>query len=286
MSDVLILDGALGTELERRGVATNESGWTSRANLTHTHLIREIHEEYIRAGATIITANTFRTNTRAHGASGLSARDLTRRAIGLAQQARKNCKASVQIAASIAPVEDCFSPELTPDDIEALVDEHSEFIKWLVEDGADILLIETMSTLRETKAILQAAEAVSNLPVIVSVVLKDARALLDGTPLPNAVEALASSDILCINCTPLDILNEASMEFASLSKLAGVPFGYYPNASKRLADGNWDLVASSDEEIAQSAMHWVELGASLVGSCCGTTPNTTKAISEFVHTYA
>jgi homocysteine S-methyltransferase len=286
MGNVSILDGALGTELERRDVSTNEPGWTAHANLTHPDLLREIHEEYIQAGATIITANTFRTHPRAHQASGLSARDLTQRAINIARQARKNCNLFTQIAASIAPVEDCFRPELSPIDTDALVQEHSEFIKWLVEDGADILLIETMSTLREAKAALQAAQAISNLPVIVSVVLKDAHTLLDGTVLSTAVEYLASADMVSINCTPLDVLNQASAEFASLAKLSGIQFGFYPNASKRRSDGSWALAASSDDEIAQSSLHWVELGASLVGSCCGTTPATTKAISEMIHTYA
>ncbi len=279
---IFMLDGALGTELERRGIDTSQAGWTSRANLTHPDLVREIHEEYIRSGADIITANTFRTNPRAHRTTGLNAEELTKRGIELAIEARSRCARSVLIAGSIAPAEDCFSPELVPDDSEALFREHAAMAKWITDAGANIILIETMNSLQEAELALGAARSVSDLPIIVSLVIRDSRHMLDGTLLSGAVNALGDADLLSINCTQLSILSAAPEEFVRLSKAAGVPFGFYPNSSEHRYNGEWELRSHSDEEIASAAQHYIDLGATLVGSCCGTTPATTKAISAIL----
>src|SRR5437588_2160168 len=128
-----VLDGALGTELEGRGVNTSGKSWTARGLVSHPDLIFRIHREYLWDGADIITANTFRTNPRALKDTGLDAEALTKKAVRIARKARRQKNALRQVAGSIAPVEDCFSPELVPPSDTALVEEHRVMARWLDE---------------------------------------------------------------------------------------------------------------------------------------------------------
>src|SRR5262245_94057 len=134
-SDVIILDGATGTELTRRGVSTTLPLWSAAALLTHPGVVEAIHRDYVVAGAEIIVANTFRTNVRTLRAAGLLDRapEMNRRAIELARRAAQskiqNRKSKV-VAASIAPVEDCYHAERVPD-YETLLAEHWQMMLWL-----------------------------------------------------------------------------------------------------------------------------------------------------------
>ena len=278
----LLLDGALGTELERRGVDTSGLGWTARANLDSGQLIQSIHQEYLLAGADILSANTFRTNPRAQLGSEFDAFDLTKRAVSHAIQARKSSELvrQVLIAGSIAPAADCFSPELVPENDCDLAQEHGRFARWLKEAGVDLLLIETMSTLREAEIAFKAARRATALPIIVSIVVRDAEHLLDGTTIDDAVTALSGADLLMLNCSSLSVMLAAAPRWADLATGFEIPFGFSPNTSERLDDGTWDLNARSDEEISDAAVFFMSLGASMIGSCCGSTPSTTALIKE------
>ncbi len=127
----LILDGATGTELNRRGVDTGLPLWSANAlmNDRDAKILQEIHEDYLRAGADIITTNTFRTHRRALAPSGNANRafELTRRAVDIARAAIASVKSDSPkfIAGSISTLEDCYRPDLVPTDDE-LRAEHSE----------------------------------------------------------------------------------------------------------------------------------------------------------------
>jgi methionine synthase I (cobalamin-dependent) len=277
---ILLLDGAMGTELERFGIDTRGRAWTSRANLTDPDMVTTVHTAYIDAGADIITANTFRTNRRSHEGTTHDPKYLTERALKLARAAREQSPDhTVWIAGSIAPVEDCFKPEAAPASDDELRTEHSEMVRWLVDGGADIILIETMSTLREAKIALEAARAVSTLPTIISLVPKDGETLLDGTSIDAAFQELSqlAPDVIALNCAPLSIMKLAAKTASEASKKYGVPFGLYANASEK-KKGEWVLIATEDFEFASAAEEWIALGAKLIGSCCGSTPNTTRAL--------
>ncbi|MEK7312266.1 MAG: homocysteine S-methyltransferase family protein, partial [Chloroflexota bacterium] len=132
-SNPLILDGATGTELNRRGVDTGLPLWSANALLTDSGLdtLRQIHLDYLNAGAGIITANTFRTHRRALAGKGYDARELTKRAVETAREAVAQIGNLRYIAGSIAPLEDCYSPQRIPSDAECRT-EHSERIHHLV----------------------------------------------------------------------------------------------------------------------------------------------------------
>ncbi|MCU0709562.1 MAG: homocysteine S-methyltransferase family protein, partial [Pirellula sp.] len=140
ISKRLLLDGATGTELNRRGVDTGLPLWSANALTTDAGLnvLRQVHLDYLNAGADIITTNTFRTNRRALAGKGFSARELTLRAVATAREAIAEFGEPAIVAGSLSSLEDCYRPDLVPPADECLA-EHSERIHHLVEGGVDLL---------------------------------------------------------------------------------------------------------------------------------------------------
>ncbi len=278
--EVVILDGALGTELERRGVPTPGPLWSARALLDHPDVVREIHAEYVRAGAEVITANTFRTNERAVERAGLAgqAESLTRRAVALARGACEGASQPVWVAGSISPVEDCFSPWLVPPD-DALAREHALLAGWLAGAGVDLILVETMNTVREAAAATRAAVA-TGLPTLASFVCRDDGCLLSGEPLATAVAAVAPLGpvALLVNCIPAPRVAAALRELVAHSPL---PVGAYGNLGPPVAAARWQLEATvGPAAYAALAREWAALGARIIGGCCGTTPAHIAALAD------
>jgi S-methylmethionine-dependent homocysteine/selenocysteine methylase len=278
----LVLDGALGTELEGRGVNTSGKSWTARGLISHPDLIYRVHREYLWEGADILTANTFRTNVRALKDTGLDAEALTKKAVRIARKARREKNPLIRVAGSIAPVEDCFSPHLVPASDAALVEEHRIMARWLDEARVDIILIETMNTLREALCALQAVKEESSKYAWVSIVPKDGETMLDGTPLDYAVARLkeGGAHLIALNCAPVSVMMAALPVISKAAKKAGVWFGCYPNSSEKLPDGSWNLRASNNKLMAACALDWMKEGAVMVGSCCHSTPRTTSLIEN------
>ena len=134
----ILLDGAMGTELQRRGADTRLPLWSARALVEAPDLVAEIHREEVEAGADVLTANTFRTHRRTLAKGGLAerSRELSALAVRLAREAAPAGR-PVFVAGSIAPLEDCYRPDLVPEDA-VLEREHSE--------QADSLSLERAST--------------------------------------------------------------------------------------------------------------------------------------------
>jgi S-methylmethionine-dependent homocysteine/selenocysteine methylase len=272
----LVLDGATGTELERRGIACDAPLWSAHALLGDTSVLAAIHRDYVRAGAEILTANSFRTQRRtlAHAGLGERAGELTQRAVALARAALGR---EGFVAGSIAPLEDCWRPDLVPED-DALAREHAEHARHLAAAGADVLLVETMNTIREACAAARAAKA-TGLPVWVSFACDDAAKLLSGERLDAALVAIATHgpDLVGVNCLP------APNIVATLAALgaSGRPFAVYANLGAPVA-GTPGVRAhdASPAAFAAHAQQWIAGGARVVGGCCGTTPAHIAAISE------
>ena len=248
----LVLDGALGTEMEGRGVNTSGKSWTARGLISHPDLIYRVHREYLWEGADILTANTFRTNVRALKDTGLDAEALTKKAVRIARKARREKNPLIRVAGSID------------------------------EARVDIILIETMNTLREALCALQAAKEESSKYVWVSIVPKDGETMLDGTPLDYAVARLkeGGAHLVALNCAPVSTMMAALPIFSKAAKKAEVWFGCYPNSSEKLPDGSWNLKASNNRLMAACALDWMKQGAVMVGSCCHSTPRTTSLIEN------
>src|SRR5437588_3290440 len=265
-----LLDGALGTELGRRGVDTRSGLFSTAALLDERGraALREVQGEYLEAGAHVLTAATFRTNRRALAAAGLEARfpELAQLAVG---EARAAAAGRALVAGSLAPVEDCYQPDLRPPPAQA-AREHLEHARALAEAGCDLLLVETVAAADEGLAAVAAAVA-TGLPVWVAAMATPRGTLLDGGDLGEffrrAVAGGASAAL--INCTPPDGVDLALPAAAA----SGVPFGAYAHLGEVDAAVPWGRAPDlSSEEYARRALRWVEQGASIVGGCCGTGP--------------
>jgi len=288
MSAFKILDGAMGSELIRRGVELPEHIWSAAANLINPELVLEIHREYMDAGADYITANTFRTTPRAFGKldslvagfvevnkkdAVLNSRNSLFTAVELAKEAASN---SVKVLGSIASLEDCYSPELFPGK-DTTITEFRELGGWLSIVGVDILLLETMNSLAETEAGLIALQDFE-LPLWVSFVLKDDEHLLSGDLILDVIKLLQdySVEMILLNCNPLRRTENALIHLAN--NWSG-KWGIYPNLGigepspngKNTEYENMDKFISLMEKA-------IDMGASVVGACCGSSPQHIKSL--------
>jgi S-methylmethionine-dependent homocysteine/selenocysteine methylase len=277
----LLLDGATGTELERRGAHTALPLWSAHALLTAPQLVEQIHRDYVQSGAEVLTANTFRTQRRALSKGGVADRtaELTERAARLARRAARATPAGrrVWVAGSVSPLEDCYRPDRVPEDA-ALEREHDEHVGNLVQAGVDLLLVETMNTIREAEAATRAARR-RHAAVLVSFVADAEARLLSGEPLAEAVEAIAPLEPLgvLVNCLPPSAVHTC---LAVLRRFA-LPHGVYANLGE--PDGATGFTRTEEcapEEFAEHAASWQAAGARILGGCCGTTPDHLRAVAE------
>jgi len=269
----LILDGATGTELNRRGVATGLPLWSANALLTDSGIgtLRQIHLDYLEAGADILTANTFRTHRRALAGKGRDARALTLRSVEVAREAvaQFGAQSTRTVAGSIAPLEDCYSPELVPNDAQCRT-EHAERIHHLVEAGVDLLLIETMNTIREA-AIAARLAVISGLPTLVSFVCGVDGRLLSGETFTAAADVLLPIGIaaLGVNCGPAHAL---AAPLAELRRVCGPEFPLVAYGNVGYADDKQGWVNTDAVDPDAYARWAVDWPAHIIGGCCGTTP--------------
>ena len=275
----ILLNAATGTELQRRGADTRLPLWSARALSEAPDLVRDIHREEVAAGAEVLTANTFRTHRRTLAKGGLAerSRELTALAVHLAREAADAAGRDVFVAGSVSPLEDCYRPDLVPED-PALEREHQEQAESLTAAGVDLLLLETHNTVRELVAAARAAKE-TGLPFVASMVTDGTGRLLSGESIGSAVHAVAPSepDVLSINCVPAARLGSDLADLADVAP--GVPLAAYGNLGLPADDRGWafteDLAPSAYSDLARG---WLALGARLVGGCCGTTPAHTAAL--------
>jgi S-methylmethionine-dependent homocysteine/selenocysteine methylase len=307
----LLLDGATGTELQRRGVDTGLPLWSARALIEAPEVLRSIHVDYIKAGADILTTNTFRTHRRTLERAGIGSRtrELTHLAVQLVQTAAQSGDRKIFVAGSMSPLEDCYTPQLVPPDGDLWI-EHAEMARDLAQAGCDLLLVETMNTIREAVIAARCAQA-TGLPVCVSFVVGPSglppdqvtlakgsvpaddsydqpsqgsrpSLLLSGESITAAVAALRAlyPMVILINCVPLAFIDRAYDELRTAH--AG-PIGLYANVGHADDQAGWTL---TDDVLpaayAQHARQWLRHGAAIIGGCCGTTPAHIAALHELL----
>jgi S-methylmethionine-dependent homocysteine/selenocysteine methylase len=275
----ILLDAAMGTELQRRGADTRLPLWSARPLVESPDLVSAIHREEVEAGAEVLTANTFRTHGRtlAKGSLEKRSRELTALAVSLAREAADSAGRQVFVAGSLSPLEDCYRPDLVPEDA-ALEREHREQAESLTEARVDLILLETHNTVRELVAATRAAKA-TGLPVIASMVTDGTGRLLSGELVEDAVRALEKiePDAISVNCVPARRL---AFDLSRLVDAAwDVPLGAYGNLGLPEDESGWRFTNElSPDAYAETARRWLALGARLIGGCCGTTPAHTAAL--------
>ncbi len=279
--DLLLLDGGTGSEILRRQVPSDVNLWAVGPLLNAPELLRGIHETYIAAGADVITTATFRTTSRALAKAGMANRadELTRRAVEVAIEARDRTRQDqpVLIAGSLAPLEDCYDPGAVPPD-EELIEAHALQARSLAQAGVDLLLAETMNTVREARAALVVGLEIG-LPVWISVTCQAGGKLLSGEPLKAVLDEILqlSPSALLVNCCEPEIATEA---LAAMSGLHHLPLGVYANNGHEDESG-WAFTGDyPPARYLEEARKWVDQGARIVGGCCGTTPEHIRALRE------
>ena len=288
--EILFIDGGTGSELQRRGVAMDTQAWSGAAALDHEPLLRQIHEDYIRAGAEVITANTFGTSRFVLASAGLDKQfeRVNRRAMRAARQARDAAAAGpVAIAGSLS----CMPPRLDPGaypDPRTESDGYRELAMLLAAEGADLIALEMMEdTVHARMAMAAALE--TGLPVWlgVSTRLGDHGDKLVGfdfpdTPLAEPLIALVPMKPALINImhTPPEAVAPALDE---LRRFWDGPVGAYPELGD-FAAPDWQFTRLlSPEQFVAYARVWVRHGARLLGGCCGTLPEHIRALKEAEH---
>ena len=289
---ILILDGAMGSELDRKGVDASFPLWSANAMLHNPELLKEIHRNYLLKGATAITTNTFRTHERICKIAGVDhlAEEMTRRACAMAIEARDAINPDALVMGDVATLERCYAPELAPDYHTCKV-EHRKLMKQLLDCGVDFLLLETMCAAHEAIAAAEVAEELAPGYWGISFRLKEGGSigiLQDGTPLDMIIDKLKGASFIGINCMDGQVLGAQIKHLKSL----------VPDDMKIAAYGNighWELEKkakkedmkesneeSADVQYARLAKEWIESGATIVGGCCGTSPDTIAILAESI----
>jgi S-methylmethionine-dependent homocysteine/selenocysteine methylase len=275
-----VLDGATGSELLRRGVASAGKLWGVGALLEATDEVRRLHRDYAAAGADALTATTFRVAPYSLRKVGLETRaeELAALAVRLAREGAREAGREALVFASQTTLEDCYRPDLVPDE-DTLRSEHAATAALLAGSGADALLLETFNSVREARIAAEAAAA-TGLPVIVCFTCVADRRLLSGEDVADAVAAVTVPGVVAAgtNCTAVGHVLTA---LAAMATATPLPLVAYANNAWFDEDALWftaDPVAP--EHYGFCALAWIATGVKLVGGCCGTGPEHIAAVAS------
>ncbi|MHC5001864.1 MAG: homocysteine S-methyltransferase family protein [Planctomycetota bacterium] len=283
-SSILLLDGATGSELERAGVDIALPLWSARAVLESPGAVQRVHESYLDAGAAAVTTATFRTTRRALAREGLGDRagELTRRAVALARAAVRCRRPGALVLGSVAPLEECYAPELAPP-ASVCAEEHEWLMGDLLAAGVDRLLLETMGTVRESAAAARVARALAPGRWMIAFCLRGEGppgVLLSGEPLLEVLPELEGAMAVGVNCVAAPA-TLAQVVFLREHVPARTAVMAYANVGYADEAGNWICTDAVDPgRYAALAREWIEAGATIVGGCCGTRPAHVRAMAE------
>lgn len=295
--DSVLLDGGLGTELERRGHTPLGRLWSAALVRTNPGAIREVHREYMEAGAKIITTATFQAALPTLRHTGLhrpEAEDFLRDAVALATLERDRFVHRHAgyyrplVAASVGPYGAalCNGAEYTGAygvTDKQLISFHVERLRILAETDADVIACETIPSMQEARVLLQLIQALPQRWAWLSLLCHDATHLADGSSLSEVLKLAQDVPNLCaigINCIPPRL---ALRSIDTLQRYATAPILMYPNASNE-----WDEATrtpkdeTEPEAFAAEARKWQKAGAQILGGCCRTTPAHIRALGKTI----
>ncbi|MFM9903607.1 MAG: bifunctional homocysteine S-methyltransferase/methylenetetrahydrofolate reductase [Pyrinomonadaceae bacterium] len=275
---IYVFDGAVGTRLYDKGVYINRS--YDELNLTNPDLVREVHEEYIAAGADIIETNSFGA-TRHHLRSyGLESK-LKEINIASVRIAREAAGEKTYVAGAIGPLGLRLEP-FGPTSFDEAKEMYREQVEALLEGGVDLFILETFSELPLIEQAIKAVRELSELPIVAQFAIQmDGKTTFGTTPeaFTAALDKL-DVDVIGLNCGmgPNHVLN-------ALEKMRTVtdkPLSAQPNAGLPRDVQGRQFYMGSPEYMAEFSRRFVQAGAKFVGGCCGTTPTHIKLISESI----
>ena len=278
--ELLFFDGGMGTLLQAKGLQPGELPETW--NFTHEKEIREIHRQYIEAGSDIVLTNTFGANALKFHDDAYSLEELIQRAVNNVKVAAEEAATGRRIytALDVGPTGKLLKP-MGDLDFETAYETYKEVMIYGEKAGADLIHIETMSDTYELKAAVLAAKENTSLPVFATTIFDERGKLLTGADVLSVVAMLEGLriDALGINCgmgpeQMLPIL-EQLMTYSSL------PIIVKPNAGLPKQKDGETYYDVSPEEFASVMKHVVDLGAVVIGGCCGTTPAHIRCMADY-----
>ncbi|MED0589288.1 homocysteine S-methyltransferase [Bacillus subtilis] len=296
---LIVLDGAMATELERKGCDLNDSLWSAKILMEEPELIKQVHTDYFAAGADCAITASYQSTFEGFAARGLSeaeARRLIELSVSIAAEARDEFWSLEEnrlnrpkpiIAASVGPYGAYLADgseyrgnyTISEDE---LIEFHRPRMKALIEAGADVLACETIPCLTEAKAIVRLLKESPETYAWISFSAKDGLHISDGTPAADCASWLDGHRqiaALGINCTPLQHIPSLIKE---LKKNTSKPIIVYPNSGEQYdpETKKWNGEACA-ESYGTNARTWHEKGARLIGGCCRTKPEDIQEIAAW-----
>ncbi|XP_075507540.1 homocysteine S-methyltransferase 2-like [Primulina tabacum] len=308
---VAVIDGGLATELERHGADLNDPLWSAKCILTSPHLIRTVHLDYLEAGADIIITASYQATLQGFEDKGYSREEsesLLTKSVEIAREARdvyyNRCRESLSghapdgrilkqrpilVAASVgsygayladgSEYSGYYGDNM---DLDFLKNFHRRRVKVLADSGPDLIAFETVPNKLEAQAFAQLLdEEEIKLPAWLSFNSKDGVNIVSGDSLLECAAIVENSKKIVavgINCTPPRYIQDLII---CLTKVTTKPILIYPNSGESYDADKKEWVQNtgvSDKDFVSYVNKWCEVGASLVGGCCRTTPHTIRAI--------
>jgi|TARA_B100000959_G_scaffold41473_1_gene41583 S-methylmethionine-dependent homocysteine/selenocysteine methylase len=295
---ITLIDGAMGTQIRARGYEVpshHSSIWSAQALMDNPHIVKEIHKDYISAGAEIITTNNYAVTQNLLERENLGHRleELTSLSIDIAKEAKKESGKNIKIAASLPPLDTSYRPDLVGD-ITSIEKKYMEIVD-IVKDRVDLIIIETMSSSMEASGALSAC-AKTDIEVWLGYTLQGIRKniLPSGENLIDAINKVKHFNISAyvINCSSANITTEA---IKLLSNEIDKPFGGYANSVNvnQIIDGDDEVDNAENLQVENQQLinaidysvivkNWIDNGATIVGGCCGTSPEHIKKINDLI----
>ncbi|WP_334323579.1 homocysteine S-methyltransferase [Gilliamella apicola] len=295
----MIIDGALASELQRRGCDLNDSLWSAKVLIEQPELIQQVHYDYFKAGADCAITASYQATPMGFAQKGIELEEsikLIKTSVKLAQQAKmqylndiKEDKALL-IAGSVGPYGAYLAngSEYTGDyqlSESEFIAFHKDRVTALIDAGVDILACETMPSFLEIKALVKLIQQFPMVNCWFSLTLKDQQHISDGTPLTEVIEYLNGIEQIVsvgINCIALEKVTPA---LEVLSKLTSKPLIVYPNSGEQYdpTTKQWHKNHHHNCTFANQLDTWIKLGAKLIGGCCQTTPEDIVEIHQLLN---
>lgn len=276
--NIVVLDGATGTELQKRGLPAGVSPeiWC----LENPEIIKDVHASYQKAGSRIVYACTFGANRFKLNQYGVK-KDVYEINRGLVQLAKEACGRDTLVAGDIGPTGLFIEPFGTLP-FEEAVDAFKEQARGLIDGGCDLIVIETMIDIQEARAALLAVKELADIFTIVSMTYEKDGHTLGGTPPQSALITLQSlgADAVGCNCSagPEQMIDLV----AAMQPYATVPLLAKPNAGMPKLSGGQTIFEMDAKTFASFGASLVRTGANMLGGCCGTTPEHIRALARAI----